>query len=370
MEDVYDLCWSPDSSQIVSGSVDNTAILWDVAKGKTLAVLSEHKGFVQGVTWDPKNQFIATLCSDRSCRVYSLKTKRVVQKVHQAQLKFGDSEEKPYKLYHDDTLKTFCRRLSFSPDGLILLTPCGNLELSEPTEDGDVEVKKEKKVNTTYAFSRNQFSKPVAYYPSADRYSIAVRFCPILFQLRPGQPSMYNVPYRMVFAVATQNSVLLYDTQQPAPFARVARIHYTRLTDLAWSSNGQFLVASSTDGYCSIITFGENELGERYQEESREKSEAAPNTNLPPSFQTLLQGEILQENVQQASIEEDFQLAYEDTHMTVDPDPPAKAPLSIPSLPEKLGETSVNLMLSPTQTRSPRRVQLITLSSPKQKKKE
>ena len=34
MEDVYDLCWSPDSTQILSGSVDNTAILWDVSKGK------------------------------------------------------------------------------------------------------------------------------------------------------------------------------------------------------------------------------------------------------------------------------------------------------------------------------------------------
>ena len=33
MEDVYDLCWSPDCTQILSGSVDNTAILWDVSKG-------------------------------------------------------------------------------------------------------------------------------------------------------------------------------------------------------------------------------------------------------------------------------------------------------------------------------------------------
>lgn len=33
MEDVYDICWSPDSSQLFSGSVDNTAILWDISKG-------------------------------------------------------------------------------------------------------------------------------------------------------------------------------------------------------------------------------------------------------------------------------------------------------------------------------------------------
>ena len=103
MEDVYDLCWSPDCTQILSGSVDNTAILWDVSKGcissiwitrkitqvtflflgKSINIFAEHKGFVQGVAWDPKNQFVATLSSDRNCRIYSLKTKKVVQKLYQ-----------------------------------------------------------------------------------------------------------------------------------------------------------------------------------------------------------------------------------------------------------------------------------------------
>lgn len=149
----------------------------------------------------------------------------------------GEGEEKSYKLFHDDTLKTFCRRLNFSPDGLILFTPCGLLELSESSANGDENepIKKEKKVNATYAFTRNNnFAKPVAYYPSADRYSIAVRCCPVFFELRPGHPSLYDIPYRIVFAVATQNAILLYDTQQVAPFARIARIHYTRLTDVAW----------------------------------------------------------------------------------------------------------------------------------------
>ena len=33
LEDVYDLCWSPDSTSLISGSVDNSAIVWDVLKG-------------------------------------------------------------------------------------------------------------------------------------------------------------------------------------------------------------------------------------------------------------------------------------------------------------------------------------------------
>lgn len=66
----------------------------------------------------------------------------------------------------------------------------------------------------------------------------------------------------MVFAIATRSSVYFYDTQQKTPFACVSNIHYARLTDLAWSENGEILVVSSTDGFCSIIAFEKGELGE------------------------------------------------------------------------------------------------------------
>ena len=34
IEDVYDLCWSSCSNFLVSGSIDNCAIMWDVHKGE------------------------------------------------------------------------------------------------------------------------------------------------------------------------------------------------------------------------------------------------------------------------------------------------------------------------------------------------
>ena len=72
----------------------------------------------------------------------------------------------------------------------------------------------------------------------------------------------------MIFAVATKCSVYLYDTQQKLPFALISNIHYTRLTDMAWSNDGKILIVSSTDGFCSIITFADAELGEEYMEKS------------------------------------------------------------------------------------------------------
>lgn len=71
-EDIYDLSWSPDSTQLISGSVDNTAIVWDVASGCALQVLGAHRHFVQGVAWHPGNKFVATQSSDRTVMVYSL----------------------------------------------------------------------------------------------------------------------------------------------------------------------------------------------------------------------------------------------------------------------------------------------------------
>jgi len=42
LEDVYDISWSADSKLLLSGSVDNTAILWDVKKGVTVVAILWH----------------------------------------------------------------------------------------------------------------------------------------------------------------------------------------------------------------------------------------------------------------------------------------------------------------------------------------
>lgn len=75
--------------------------------------------------------------------------------------------------------------------------------------------------------------RPAVYLPSNNQYTVAVRCCPLLFELQDRE-SMFALPYRMILAVATQTSVLLYDTQQPEPFGIVTNIHYTRLTDVTW----------------------------------------------------------------------------------------------------------------------------------------
>lgn len=71
-------------------------------------------------------------------------------------------------------------------------------------------------------------------------------------------------PYRIIFAIATQSSVILYDSSQLDPFGYISDIHYTRISDLSWSPDGRLLMISSTDGFCTFVTFQEGELGEVY----------------------------------------------------------------------------------------------------------
>ncbi|KAK3585670.1 hypothetical protein CHS0354_020236 [Potamilus streckersoni] len=298
LEDIYDLCWSADGKNMVSGSVDSSAILWDLTKDCKLALFNDHKSFVQGVTWDPRNEYVATMSTDRSCRVFSISGRNCVHNISRVTLppnSINSKQEegveskdcnkpKSIRMYHDDTMKSFFRRLTFSPDGELLITPSGCLEYDN------------KIVNSTYIFTRHNLSKPVLFLPSQEKATVAVRCCPVLFQLRKlnaissevnhimkdeennnqkeweKYSTLFCLPYRVVFAVATEDSVLLYDTQQEQPFAYITNIHYHQLSDLSWSSDGRILVVSSTDGYCTLVTFKDGEIGIHYEPPTEKSS--------------------------------------------------------------------------------------------------
>jgi chromatin assembly factor 1 subunit B len=46
--------------------------------------------------------------------------------------------------------------------------------------------------------------------------------------------SVFTLPYRMMFAVATQDTVAIHDTQQAGPICLLTKLHYDSFTDIAW----------------------------------------------------------------------------------------------------------------------------------------
>ncbi|KAF9583975.1 hypothetical protein BGW38_007963 [Lunasporangiospora selenospora] len=342
LSDIYDLAWSPDGRYIISGSIDNTARIWDVKDAKCIHVIADHHHYVQGVAWDPLGEFVATQSSDRSVHIYAFRldknghvavtslgrsTKIDFAKMRSApstskdapqenpetdmavDSNSGDKDDttkattptsktvpKSFRLYHDETLTSFFRRLSFTPDGSMLLTPAGQYkapnsksvsgkddDASNSAASTEMETR-----NTVYVYARKDFSRgPVAHLPGFKRPSVAIKCSPVLYNLRPLKaspaftetnghgsgskpssnqpPSVFGLGYRAVYAVATQDSVLIYDTQQTTALALVSHIHYATFTDMTWSSDGCNLILTSSDGFCSIISFEEGELGSVYK---------------------------------------------------------------------------------------------------------
>ncbi|KAG5000324.1 hypothetical protein JHK87_021396 [Glycine soja] len=265
-KDILDLQWSTDATYIISGSVDNCCIIWDVNKGTNLQTLDTHAHYVQGVAWDPLGKYVTSLSSDRTCRIYMNKPhkskgiekinyvcQQVISKADQPL--FKNSKETKFHLFHDETLPSFFRRLAWSPDGSFLLVPAGSYKISTASES----------VNAAYIFSRKDLSRPAIQLPCASKAVVAVRFCPIFFKLRgTNSAGLFKFPYRIIFAVATLNSLYIYDTESTSPIAVLAGLHYAAITDITWSSDAHYLALSSQDGFCSLVEFENDELGSPY----------------------------------------------------------------------------------------------------------
>ncbi|KAH8112858.1 WD40 repeat-like protein [Phellopilus nigrolimitatus] len=260
------------------------------------------------------------------------------------------------QLYGDESFTNFFRRLTFSPDGALLLTPSGHFEdpsniaplMGEPSRGrrgnpADTSASDPSSASSVFIYSRANFSRPpIAQLPGHKKASIAVKFSPVLYELRPGvvgaqQPepktahvalergnseqvdidmvgpvsipdrsdsrvtapspspqtphpsqtlpspalsaidlppqtpvrraatpstqtqtqtgSVFALPYRMLFAVATMDAITIHDTQQAGPVALLTKLHYDEFTDMAWSPDGQCLMLTSRDGYCTLVVF-------------------------------------------------------------------------------------------------------------------
>jgi chromatin assembly factor 1 subunit B len=49
-----------------------------------------------------------------------------------------------------------------------------------------------------------------------------------------GPPSVFALPYRMLFAVATMDTITVHDTQQAGPICLFTKLHYDEFTDMTW----------------------------------------------------------------------------------------------------------------------------------------
>ena len=113
-----------------------------------------------------------------------------------------------------------------------------------------------------YGFLRNNLNEPAFSLPAIKSSPLCVRFCPLLFKRMPADKPFIDLPYILVFAIATQESVMIYTTKSVNPIAIISQIHHAELTDLTWSMDKKLCV-SSRDGFVTLVHFEENEFGEK-----------------------------------------------------------------------------------------------------------
>lgn len=204
-------------------------------------------------------------------------------------------------IYANDTLKSFFRRLTFTPDGSLLFTPAGQYQSQMKGSEEHSKTLYEV-VNTVYIYTRGGINKPpIAHLPGHKKPSVVVKCSPIFYTTRKSSPPTkhitidtsskdaipalpeaivaespshsimdpppilpqtdpsgptsspkpktlevetsastqgptmaFSLPYRMIYAVATEDSVLMYDTQQQTPLCVVSNLHCATFTDLTW----------------------------------------------------------------------------------------------------------------------------------------
>lgn len=287
--EVYDIAWSPKDDYIVTGSMDNAIRVFHVASGECVAHMTDHNHYAQGVLWDPLDQFILSQSADRAVHIYEiirdqdgqgklqLKFKNKIMKCelpqrHKETDQLDLSNTKLSFLFHNETLPSFFRRPAISPCGSLVCIPAGILK-----SDIGAETNASQELNNAvYLYTRSaiksQTNKPVMCLPFLKKPATVIAFNPNFYKLSDTSQSYLKLPYKLVFAVATSNEVLVYDTESVKPLAIIGNLHYTPLTDLAWMQDGSLLMVSSTDGFCSYISIKAETLGEKTTPQLAESS--------------------------------------------------------------------------------------------------
>jgi len=153
---------------------------------------------------------------------------------------------------------SFFRRLSWSPDGSFFLTPASVFQDLSAIDSANGATGTIKTQYTIYGFIKSDITQPAFMLPGIKSYATCIKFSQHLYKLKgtatPERPAILDLPYRMIFAVGTNDQVLIYSTECVYPLAVIGNTHYATINDLAWDAAGRKLLCASSDGYISVIS--------------------------------------------------------------------------------------------------------------------
>ena len=198
-ESVWCLAWSPDSKQLISGGMDKTLRIWDIASCEVVRSL-QVPDYVSSVAFSPDGKLITAAVKRRGVLVWQAGSLELLTELS---VELSVEEHRDYELV----------QLSWRPDGRQLAVSTTNAWLLFRREDWSLDRKQP---------LPSQRGRDIAWSPDGSR-----------------------------FAVADGQVISLWDPAVPDP-ERVLAGHTATIIKVAWSPTGKQLVTSDNLGSVKI----------------------------------------------------------------------------------------------------------------------
>lgn len=228
--DLTDVAWGPDSKNIVVAAADNSVLLFGTENLVSHHTLhNAHDGSCCGIAWDPWNEVICSSGLDRRLCFYHFNP---AKGKHSATLAFfgtkiggsNASTEKKSVRFLGEEASPHNRRMSWSPDGLLLAVPCGKHQdvaaatHSGPTGSDDAAARLSgATLRCLYIFLRNELSKPAIALGGIDELTVirGCRWAPCLFKQTAGTPQPMAATKEAEFDVSPPGQEHAVEQQHP-----------------------------------------------------------------------------------------------------------------------------------------------------------
>lgn len=248
--DVQDLGWSYDSSILVSVGLDSKIVVWSGHTFEKLKVLSVHQSHVKGITFDPANKYFATASDDRTIKLFRFTSPPPNATSYDSINNFV-LEHTIVAPFASSPLTTYFRRCSWSPDG--------NHIAAANAVNGPV--------SSVAIINRGMWDSDINLIGHEGPTEVCT-FSPRLFSRQEFTPettdnSGYSTQALVtVIACAGQDKTLsIWNTSSSRPLVVCQDLAAKSISDLAWTTDGLTIFASSLDGSIIAIEFEPGELG-------------------------------------------------------------------------------------------------------------
>ena len=231
---IRSVAYSPDGNYLLTGSTDNTARLWDAQTGQELYTLTGHTSEVNGVTFSPEGQYVITGGLAGAVRFWDVKTGQEVRSFTQ--------DEGIYEM-------------ALSPDGQYILTGdklTGKMRLSEASTG----------LEASHATGLNTAETNTVTFSPDGRYVLAGDIIGGVYiwdlQQVEGEPRIFSGHTEWVYKVRVSpdgtyalsaghdSTARLWNIQRGEEVRRFICTNHA--TSIAFSPNGQTLLVGERDG--------------------------------------------------------------------------------------------------------------------------